>query len=61
LATWLRIELRDWVDGKLALFPTDDVFDGEEIRTIWARHLQGEDQTEKVWALICLSSLIRPA
>jgi asparagine synthase (glutamine-hydrolysing) len=61
LATWLRIELRDWVDGKLALFPSDDVFDGEEIRTIWARHLQGEDQTEKVWALICLSSLIRPA
>ena len=59
LATWLRVELRDWVEEKIASFPSDENFDDKEIKAIWSRHLNGEDHTEKVWALICLSSLIR--
>lgn len=61
LAAWLRIELRDWVEEKFASFPSDDIFDRAEIQAIWRRHLTGEDHTEKVWALLCLSSLIRPS
>ena len=58
LASWLRNELRDWVENTLSLIPlVSSPYDRKAILGMWQEHLNGRrDHTERLWGILSLLS-----
>jgi asparagine synthase (glutamine-hydrolysing) len=53
LASWLRVELREWVEGFLSAECVRGAgLDERVVRDIWIRHLAGEDFSSKLWTIL---------
>ena len=61
LASWLRGPLRRPVEALLThpRFESRGYFDRSEVRSLIANHMAGEDQSSKLWTLLCLELWFR--
>ena len=56
--SWMRGSLRDWVEALLdeQRLSDEGFFDPVEIRRVWERHLQGENNHFKLWTILMFQS-----
>lgn len=60
LTEWLRKDLREWANDSLnQLNNKQELFNINEVQAIWNSHLNGADETDKLWGLIMLSSYLK--
>lgn len=60
LTEWLRKDLREWASDSLnQLNNKQELFNINEVQSLWNSHLNGVDETDKLWGLIMLSNYLK--
>jgi asparagine synthase (glutamine-hydrolysing) len=60
LASWMRNELRPWVEYNIDFINKDKgPWDKKMVNQLWLEHMNGQrDRTEQLWAIIMLGNFV---
>lgn len=56
LASWLRGDLRPWVEGLLATRWVGEILQREAVEGVWREHVAGRDRHNELWNIVMLLS-----
>ena len=61
LASWLRNDLREWVENQIDRIPKDsEQFNKPQINQLWREHLAGKEHTGQLWGVLSLLGFVHP-